>query len=188
MPCRCKFNLTWFTLNTTAKINYLQDKIYIKIKNSTNKEKAITYLKSQLFAIEKLKEIIKNENIDCDLKKVDSYIFANTKNEITDIKEQYYFLKNNGIDIKEKSLPANIKFYKSYYVNDTYIFNPIKYINSLYNVLDKKIHIYENTKILKVKKENSYYICYTDKYKIRANKVVFTCINRSTPYIFMQIL
>ena len=65
------------TLNTTAKINYFQD-IYTKIIKSKDKNTAIKYLKSQRYAINSIKKIIKNENIDCDFKCVPSYIFANT--------------------------------------------------------------------------------------------------------------
>jgi len=58
------------TLNSTAKINYFQQCVYTKIKNSTNSLNAITYLKSQKYAIDCLKEIIEKEKINCDLKRV----------------------------------------------------------------------------------------------------------------------
>ena len=65
------------TLNSTAKINYFQERIYTKIKN-----KAGEYLKSQKYSIELLKRIIAENNINCDFKKVKSFVFANTKKEI----------------------------------------------------------------------------------------------------------
>ena len=67
------------TLNTTAKINYFQERIYTKIKNIRNEECAKKYLKSQLTAIKDIKEIIEKENIDCDFKRVDSYVFSNVE-------------------------------------------------------------------------------------------------------------
>ena len=161
------------TLNTTAKINYFQERIYSKIKNMTNEESAIKYLKSQRFAIEKLKEIIEKESIDCDLKKVTSYVFASKESEVKPLEKEYEFLKNNNINIYEKELPMKTKSYKSYCVNDTYIFNPIKYLQGIYNILSKKISIYENTKIIKVDKVDDYYICSGTNHQIKAKKIVF---------------
>ena len=115
------------TLNTTAKINYFQERIYTKIKNIRNEECAKKYLKSQVNAIKDIKNIIEKENIDCDFKRVDSYVFSNKESEIEKLKKEVEFLKENNIHIKEKKLPSKIIQYSSFCVSDTYIFNPIKY-------------------------------------------------------------
>lgn len=174
------------TLNTTAKINYFQERIYTKIKSVRNEEIAKQYLKSQVNAIKDIKEIIEKENIDCDFKRVDSYVFSNTKKEVEPLKKEVEFLKQNNIDVKEKKLPSKITQYSSYYVNDTYIFNPIKYLEGLYKLLkDKNINIYENTKILKINKVNNYYICHTKNYKIKTKKVILAC---HYPYFILPFL
>lgn len=161
------------TLNTTAKINYFQERVYGKISKITNKNNAIKHLNSQLLAIEKLKKIIDKENIDCDFRKVSSYVFANTRKEAELLNKEVIFLKENGIKVYEKNVPNDIYSYKSYCVDDTYTFNPIKYINGIYEILkNENIPIYENSKIVKIEKDNDYYVCYGEKYKIRAKKVV----------------
>lgn len=160
------------TLNTNAKITYLQGIVYTKIKDS---KKAKIYLKSQRDAIKELKNIIDKEKINCDLENVPSYVFANTKKEVVPLIEEKRFLKKNHIDIKEGKLPSKITSYKSFYVEDTFIFNPLKYLDGLYKILIKKIPVYENTKILKIEKENDYYICYSEKYHIKAKNVVIAC-------------
>lgn len=161
------------TLNSTAKINYFQGRIYTKIKKIRNEESAVKYLESQKEAIEILKSIIEQEKIDCDLKQVESYVFANIKSEIDPLKNEIEFLRDNKVNVTDKKLQSKIASYNSYCVNDTYIFNPIKYLQTLYNILEKNnIHIYENTKIIKIEKERDYYICYSSKYKIKTKKVV----------------
>ena len=67
------------TLNTTAKITYLQETIYTKIQSIADKEKAKKYLKSQRDAINYIKDIIENEHINCNFIKTPSYIFSSTK-------------------------------------------------------------------------------------------------------------
>jgi len=173
------------TLNTTAKINYFQERIYTKIKNIRNEECAKKYLKAQINAIKDIKEIIEKENIDCDFKRVDSYVFSNKQSEIEPLKKEVEFLKENNVDVKEKKLPGKITQYSSYCVSDTYIFNPIKYLEGIYKLLKDKINIYEECKILKIKKEDNYYICYSDKYKIRTKKIILAC---HYPYFILPFL
>lgn len=164
------------TLNSTAKINYFQQRIYTDIEKATNFESASKYLYSQLEAIENLVKIIKSEKIDCDLKKVPSYVFANSKSEISKLNKEVLFLRKNGCIVEEKELPDDTISYKSYYVKDTYTFNPIKYLNAIYKILkDKNINIYEKTKIVGIEKIDDGYICYTENNKIKAKKVILAC-------------
>lgn len=160
------------TLNSTAKINYFQERIYTKISNITNLDTAVKYLKSQKYAIDNIKNIIEKESIDCDFECVPSFVFANKESEIEPLNKEVGFLKNNGIKLEEKELPSDITSYKSYCVNDTYVFNPIKYLQGIYNILIKNIHIYENTKIVKIEKVDNHFICSSTKHHIKAKKVV----------------
>ena len=163
------------TLNTTAKINYFQERIYTKIANITNIDNSVKYLKSQRYAIDNIKEIIEKEKIDCDFINVPSFVFANKQSEIEKLEKEIDFLKNNGIKVEERDLPDKIKSYKSYAVNDTYIFNPIKYLQGLYNILSEHIPIYENTKIIRIEKKDDYYICFSTNHHIKAKKVILSC-------------
>ena len=172
------------TLNTTAKINYFQERVYTKIKNMSGNDKAVKYLNSQICAIKAIKEIIEKNNIECDFKQVPSFVFANCESEIEPLNKEIEFLKQNNIKVYEKELNISIKNYKSYCVDDTYIFNPIKYLNGLKKIL-KDINIYENTKITNIEKQESSYICHTDNYKIKAKKVV---IATHYPYFLLPLL
>ena len=172
------------TLNTTAKINYFQERVYTKIKGIRGEKYAVKYLNSQIYAIKNIKEIIEKNNIECDFKQVPSFVFANCESEIEPLNKEIEFLKQNNIKVYEKELNISIKNYKSYCVDDTYIFNPIKYLNGLKKIL-KDINIYENTKITNIEKQESSYICHTDNYKIKAKKVV---IATHYPYFLLPLL
>lgn len=174
------------TLNTTAKINYFQERIYSKIMSVRSKETATKYLKSQRYAIDNLKEIIEKEKIDCDLKKVPSYVFSNIGKEVEPLKKEIEFLKENNIEVYEDNLPNKITNYNSYRVDDTYIFHPLKYLNGIYKILEQNnIPVYEYTKIRHIEKENNYFICYSEKYKIKAKKVILAC---HYPYFIIPFL
>ena len=92
------------TLNSTAKINYLQENIYNNIINNSSYENATLYLESQIYASKLLKEIVLKERINCDLKEVPSYLFSSNEKDIITLKKEVEFLRKNNIDIKSKKL------------------------------------------------------------------------------------
>ena len=156
------------TSKMTAKVTPLQD-----ILTKINKNDLSLYIKSQLKGIELLKENIKTLNIECDLKENDSYLYTNQSNNIKKIKKLESILNKLNIPIKKENIP--IKELKSLYsikTNLSYEFNPIKYLNGILKEI--KNDIYQNTSIIKVIKENSYYLCLTNNHKqIKAKKVIF---------------
>lgn len=163
-------------LNSTAKLSYLQESLYSKIAKSTGLDNAVKYLNSQKYAIEELVKLIKKEKIDCDLDKTSSYLFASKKEDIEVLNNEVEFLRKNNINIEESKLPINIKNYGCYKVNDTYVFNPIKYLNGLYDILIKNnINVYENSRITKIKKVKDHFICNVGLFTITAKKIVLAC-------------
>src|SRR5574344_174466 len=89
---------------TTGKLTYLQDNIYSKLKN-----KAKIYYESQKDAIKIVEDIVNKHNIDCNFKKVASYIYTNKINQIKTIKKEEKMLKKLNIEYKKHNkLPINI--------------------------------------------------------------------------------
>lgn len=159
------------TAKSTAKITYLQEDIYQKITKSINQEAANTYLKSQIEAINLLTTIIKEEQITCDLKKSPSYLFTNNTKNIKKLNKAYTFFKNNNINIQQSStIPLNINIIKALYVEDTYTFNPLKYICHLKNKLSK--YIYENSSCLKIAKTKTGYECLINNHKVLTKNII----------------
>lgn len=178
------------TLGSTAKINYLQSGIYSKIKRARGERLARLYLKSQKYAIDHLKEIIESEQIDCNFERVDSYLFSHTEEEKSTVSKEVEFLLNQGVNLKKEELPLEIESYSSYKVDDTYIFNPIKYLNRITKILTSSgVPIYENTKIIKVEKSTEGYTSYTESgYKIYSKRVVIaTHYPYFTKNLFLQL-
>ena len=172
------------TSKTTGKLTYLQENIYTKLKDYHGIEKTKKYLDSQKDAIEIVKDIVKKENIDCNLEQVSSYVFTNDLD--SNIEKDIEVLKELNIDIKENYiLPNGEHVINSFYVDDTYVFHPIKYLLSLKEKCqNENINIYENTKIVSINKEEDIFICETDSNIIKAKKVV---VASHYPYFFKKI-
>ena len=160
------------TSKTTGKLTYLQENIYSKLNVFHNIDTAKLYLESQVDAINLVKSIIEKEKINCDLEKVQSYVFTNDENYSLDKEKE--ILKQLNIKFKETNvLPNKDKVKDAFYVEDTYVFHPLKYIYSLAEVCQKKkIAIYENTKIVSIEKEDNCHICETPSNIIKAKYVV----------------
>lgn len=157
------------TGNSTGKLSFLQNDLIDKIRNNFDDKTATLYLKSQIDAIKMAISIIEKENIDCDLRKVKSYIYTNKKSEIRKIKSLVIFLNQCGIKVYKQDVDL-VKNKYMVYVEGTYIFHPIKFV---YGLLKKNLFpIYENTSIKKIEKDDGFYMCYTDSNKIKAKKVV----------------
>lgn len=157
------------TANSTAKITYAQESIYMNIRNLVGYDIASKYLKSQIEGTNLLKSIIDKENIDCNLKKVDSYVFTNSSKE--KILEENEFYKNNNIDsIVVNNIPFDTDCKLAIKLPNTYVFHPLKYINYFKNKY--KDFIYENSKVWDIKKSGDTYICQVNDVQVKCKYVV----------------
>lgn len=165
---------------TTGKLTYLQETIYSELSEKKSKEIAKLYLKSQQEIISRVVQIIEENNIDCNLKKVSSYVFTNREKET--LKKEEEILKEFGVPIEF----GNKNEYDYLKVDDTYVFHPLKYILSLKEIAKKAgIHFYEHTEIQFLKKEGDLFVCGNEQVQIRACKVVFAC---HYPYFIFPFL
>ena len=172
------------TSKSTGKLTYMQNDLLYKIKKIHGDKVLLDYINSQKDAIKMTKEIVKKLDIDCNLEKVSSEIFTNKDNEIPKLKEIEEFLINNNIKVSSsKNNIVNSKYIIK--ANDTYIYNPLKFINGLTKNI--KNNIYENTSIIKITKEHDYYKCITNDNKEIKTKYIVLASHYpyfNIPYMF----
>ena len=159
------------TNKTTGKINIMQEYIYQTIEKEKNKKTSENYLESQIYATNEIKKLIKKHNIDCDFKKNDSYLFTNIKSNIEKIKKEKNILEKRIKCETIKQLPNNYPCLYGIKTN-SYVFNPIKYINNIREICKNKIEIYEYTRAISITKKLDYYLIKTNKNKIKAKKIL----------------
>ena len=165
---------TGTTGKSTGKLTYLQDDMINKIKKNYTQKTAELYIDSQKDAIKLAKKIIIDNNIDCNLEPVSSYIFSN--NAINNkINQNYHIYKAKGNVKKKNTLPINVKSYSILEANDTYVFNPAKFCIELGKIINKKINIYEKTRIINIEKKKTHFIAKTQKNSIICKKIILAC-------------
>ena len=156
------------TSRSTAKITYLQEKIYMNIRKSSYKE-ASMYLASQIDATKRLKDIIIQNHIDCDLKQVSSYLFTNEEKNISKLEEEYDFLIKNKVKV-QKTKFNDVDSVFALRVDDTYTFHPLKYINALKSLM--KDVIYEDSKVESIDKKDDFYFTKINNFIVKSKYVV----------------
>ena len=160
------------TSKSTAKISFLQQDIYGKLTKMHNSKIAREYYNSQKEAIDILTKIIKNNKIECNLEKVDSVLFARKDSNYKKLNKEKEILTSYGEKIKDYQ--DNI-IKNGFSVSNTYTFNPLKYLNSLRNIIEPKVSIYENIIATSIKKIDNNYLVTTNNGTIKTNIIVLAC-------------
>lgn len=160
------------TSKTTAKISYLQGITYQTLEKTFNNRVSKLYLDSQLDAISLIKDIVTDNKISCDFGGADSIIFTTEESGISKIKYEKELLQKWGINVEDVS---HNKIKSGIRVRDTYVFNPMKYTNSLKKILESKISIYENILANEILTKDNTYEIKTNSGSVFAKKVVIAC-------------
>lgn len=169
------------TSRSTAKITYLQEKIYMNIRKSSV-DRASLYLKSQIEAVNHLKDIINKYHINCDFHPASSYLFTNEEKNITKLEDEYDFLKRNGINV-EKTKLEGIDHVLALKVDDTYTFHPLKYLNHLKEQFQDSI--FENSKVEKIDRKSEFYYSYVNGFWIKSKYIILAT---HYPYFLIPLL
>lgn len=151
------------TNKTTAVITALQDLLYKDLIYQKGKEAAKLYLEANLECIRKYEKLSKKYSFD--FEKVDSYKYF--KNNKSMMEEEYEAIKGLGY-------PVEIVDDYALCFKDQAQINPLKLINQLAD----KIEIYENTKVIKIKKTTAF----TEHNSISAKHIIV-----ATGYPFLKI-
>lgn len=176
--------------NTTGKITSGHGLFYNYLLQSEGRDKAKQYLDANEKAIENIAKIVEEENIKCDFERQDAYIFTQKQEEVEKIEKEVEALEYLDFScelVKEIPLPIKDKGKES---TENYIsiekkvlaaikyknqaqFNPCLYAEGLANKIEeRKGKIFENTKVLDVKKNEEGYEVITDDAKVNAKIVI----------------
>lgn len=160
------------TSKTTAKITYLQGIIYQTLEKKFNSDVARRYFDSQMEAISSICKIIKESHISCDLCEVPSIIFTVKDSGIDKIEKEKKLLQKWGVsveDVSDRRIRTGIQ------VHGTYTFQPLKYLEGIISLIDKKIDLYEDVTAYNISFCDHQYVVETSKGKITASQVIVAC-------------
>ena len=162
------------TGHTTGKITSQHGLFYDYLTNSYGQKFAKDYLDVNEEAIQNIKNIIDEENINCDFKYQNSYVFTTKKSELSLIKNEYNAVSNLGYNcelVTKTGLPFNIVGALCF--KNQAEFHPVKYLAGLCKcIIARNGKIYTNSTAVDVKMEDSDYITYVNGHEIKSKYVI----------------
>lgn len=142
------------TGHTTAKITAQHGLIYDEFIRNFGIKKAQLYYRANARALNFIQEIVEKNQICCDFKKQDAYIYAATSKFALELEreEQAYQLLGIDGDMTD-TLPINLKIKNALVMKNQAQFNPVKYLAYLVRIIKEKGGlIFENTTAVNIKK------------------------------------
>lgn len=151
------------TAHTTAKITAQHGLCYSGLISSLGKKKAAQYARANLAAIDTYAELVRNWGIDCDFRRVDSFLYARTSPSAVQFElDAALSLGIRAELVKETELPfpvaAAVKF------PGQACFHPLKFLSALL----PRLRVYAHTTARSVKNG----CVLTDRGTVRAKHIV----------------
>ena len=163
---------------TTAQLSIAHGKKYLDLLKKHGKDKTIQYLKSQQHGLSLIKKVIEEEKIKCDYQLESTILCANSEKEIADLEQYYELMKEAGVDCKKINDSNDILNYEvGIEFKEQGIFNPMKYIMAIVNILIKQeVALYEDSRATKIKKSDDYYqVTINEEHVITAKQIIMAC-------------
>lgn len=171
---------------------------YDYLINSVGSKQAKQYLEANEQAITNIENIINIENINCDFERIDNYVFTQDEKEVEKIEKEVEAVNSLGfkaelvdkIDVpiitkktnkmrdeivnnQNKKINISKPVLKAIKFPNQAQFNSYKYLLGLANVIEQNNgRIYENSKVIDVKKADDNYLIKTENAEVKAKYVI----------------
>lgn len=164
------------TGHSTAKVTSAHGLIYKYLIDVFGEKKAKIYAKANQHAIDKIADVIKENNIECDFQRTKAFTYTQDKDNIHVIKEEVHAAKTLGLPVsyvENPDLPAPaaaaIQYdYQAY-------FNPVKYIlGCVKEITSHGSHVFENSRVTDIHDTLETSI-ETEDGKIKAKTIIQAC-------------
>ena len=156
---------------TTGHLTCALDDRYYEIENAFGEEKSKLAAQSHLYAIDWIEKTVRNENIDCDFRRVDGYLFRHSTDTEENLEKEFTATQKAGLEttwlynvpgIKDKS-GHSIHFPRQGQ------FHIMRYLNGLANAITKMGgEIYTTTRATDINKTGAK----CNGYKVSAIEIV----------------
>lgn len=163
------------TGKTTAHFSPVLDMHYIELEKYHGSNGARKIADSHTAAIQRVEQIIKTEKIECEMKKLNGYLFAELMSDIKTLREEYKAAHKAGLIGVEYVEQSPIR----HFANEAIRFpnqlqlHPLMYINGLADaILKMGGQIFTNTHVSSIEGGNPAIVKTKDGHEVRAMSVV----------------
>lgn len=149
---------------TTAHLSYQMEETLERLVKKHSEEALAEYIQSHKKAIDMVEEIVLQESISCDFKRLPGYLFLGPKDQESILKEEARLGEELGLDLKYiENIPNFPHLGPAVEYPSQAQFHPLKYMASLIRVMkDLGVEIYENSHVREFGAEGDYQLLTTD--------------------------
>lgn len=175
---------------TTAKITSAHGLIYDFLIRNYGLDNAKIYAQSNQWAIDKIKSIVSEYNIDCNFENLNAYNYAQSSEETKNLEKEFLAAKKLGLPVsfeKNPNLPFKVTSRICY--SGQAQFHPRKYLLKLMEIIESLGgKIFENTPALDII-EGDNTLVKTPEAQISAKNVIITTNNQFANYeLFSKLI
>jgi glycine/D-amino acid oxidase-like deaminating enzyme/nitrite reductase/ring-hydroxylating ferredoxin subunit len=178
--------------STTAKITAQHGYIYHNFINEIGVENAKLFYNFNTLGIKRIKEIVEKENIDCDFKTLNGFLFSESDDEYNLLLLEQTAYKKLGINTTIVNIDQRITAYPALKLENQANFNVTKYLHALTDVLlNNNVTIYENTRIVSTRSELLAIAKTSEGYNIIARNVISAShypVFKNFNYYFLKMI
>ena len=161
------------TVGTTAKISMGPNMIYNNLMLKFGKSKAQDFANANIKAVEKIADIIKERNIDCEFKRLPLYIYTESNEKIDELKGEFEAARELGLPVSyTEEVPLPFRTGPAIKYENQAQFHPRKYLLALSEyIIGKGSYVFEKTCAITVNNGEIKEVV-TDQGSIMAGKVI----------------
>ncbi|MBY0097497.1 FAD-dependent oxidoreductase [Mesobacillus maritimus] len=173
------------TGHTTAKVTAQHGLVYDELLNHFGKEQTQAYYQANAEALEFIRNLVQEQQIDCDFSDEDAYLFTNSQQDLQKLIKEYDAYEK--LDIKEReyksSMPIPVEHKAAIVMRNQAQFHPVKYLKHLVEEFTKLGgQIYENTTGVDIEEGNEPRVTTRDGFKVSCQHMIV-----STHYPFYDV-
>lgn len=166
--------LSGTTGHTTAKITAQHALIYDELIQNIGKSKARLYYEANAEALDFMKQMVEQHQIDCEWTPQDAYIYATTVQSLQKLEHEAKSYETLGIAGElVDHIPFNIEIKKALVMNNQAQFHPLKYMTYLVqSIVEKGGQIYEQTTAVNVESDEQETVLTRDGHRVTGDYVL----------------
>lgn len=162
------------TGHTTAKITAQHGLIYNELIQTIGQEKTKLYYEANNNALQFIKKIVAEHQIECDLTQEDAYIYANSDESVCKLEDELAVYKKLGIDSEYvHSIPLPLQTKAAIIMKNQAQFHPVAYLSRLVRfIMGTGGALYENTTAIDIEEGPQPKVVTRDGHTITCEHVV----------------
>ena len=165
------------TGHTTAKLTAQHGLIYDELINHIGEDKARLYYQANYDAMQFVKNMVKEQQIDCDLTEEDAYIYTNSDKELEKLINEFKAYEKLGVVGGEyvSEIPIPVEAKAAVVMRSQAQYHPLKFLKHLVEAFTEMGgQIYENTTAVDMEEGSEPVVTTRDDHRVRCNQLIIS--------------